>query len=469
MWKSPSWAIGRSDRSRPSRGLARAASGASRAAAVHESVPPLCRSVFDRDLEWLVAEPLSYFHNYAFATLRQCGAAFELAGAYLRWLEAGGECGLERAAEALRPDCHDRQGPAVQDRARRQQPRVAGRCSHAGRDGRSVGRDDDGADGSVRVLNWLRRQTQSTWRPLERLDPGPRDRWMGVWEIAAVAPGRAQTPADLEGLALDWIACERTDDGGGGAPRRRPLGPRSAARLRRGRLVVSLPFRGFRRTSHSRLRFEGLATVVDVWLNGTHILRSESMFVANAIDVSRHSPRRQRARAPLPRARPAAGRPASAAEVAHRSGRQPTASLAPHHASRTHARLVPAGRAGRARGGQFCSSPLIHFRVEETDVRAELDGDDGVVGVSVLATRVCGESGELRGTLTVGEWSGPSRIASVPRAGRALFKRPSASRTRSAGGRTRMGRSRSIRCGCRSSSTARSSTIDLGRVGLQNP
>ena len=54
---------------------------------------------FERDLEWLASEPLSCFHNYAFATLRQCGAAFELAGAYLRWLEAGGECGLERAAE----------------------------------------------------------------------------------------------------------------------------------------------------------------------------------------------------------------------------------------------------------------------------------------------------------------------------------------------------------------------------------
>ena len=37
---------------------------------------------FARDLEWLADEPLSCFHNYAFATLRQCGAAFELAGAY---------------------------------------------------------------------------------------------------------------------------------------------------------------------------------------------------------------------------------------------------------------------------------------------------------------------------------------------------------------------------------------------------
>jgi hypothetical protein len=54
---------------------------------------------FPDDLEWLAGEPLSCFHNYAFATLRQCGAAFELAGAYVRWLEAGGERGLERAAE----------------------------------------------------------------------------------------------------------------------------------------------------------------------------------------------------------------------------------------------------------------------------------------------------------------------------------------------------------------------------------
>jgi hypothetical protein len=55
---------------------------------------------FRSDLEWLATEPLSSFHSYAFATLRQCGAAFELAGAYFRWLEAGGECGLEPVAEA---------------------------------------------------------------------------------------------------------------------------------------------------------------------------------------------------------------------------------------------------------------------------------------------------------------------------------------------------------------------------------
>jgi hypothetical protein len=55
---------------------------------------------FPRDLEWLAGEPLAVFHNYAFATLRQCGAAFELAGAYLRWLDGDSDCALQPAAEA---------------------------------------------------------------------------------------------------------------------------------------------------------------------------------------------------------------------------------------------------------------------------------------------------------------------------------------------------------------------------------
>ena len=52
------------------------------------------------DLDALAGAPLPQFHGYAFATFRQCGAAFEFAGAYLRWLEANGECGLERMAAA---------------------------------------------------------------------------------------------------------------------------------------------------------------------------------------------------------------------------------------------------------------------------------------------------------------------------------------------------------------------------------
>jgi hypothetical protein len=55
---------------------------------------------FGADLDSLAGEPLTQFHRYAFATLRQCGAAFELGGAYLQWLQANGELGLERIATA---------------------------------------------------------------------------------------------------------------------------------------------------------------------------------------------------------------------------------------------------------------------------------------------------------------------------------------------------------------------------------
>ena len=55
---------------------------------------------FPTDLASLAGEPIGRFHSYAFATLRQCGAAFELAAAYLQWLEAAGERGLASAAAA---------------------------------------------------------------------------------------------------------------------------------------------------------------------------------------------------------------------------------------------------------------------------------------------------------------------------------------------------------------------------------
>jgi hypothetical protein len=55
---------------------------------------------FQSDLEGLAGAPLAQFHSYAFATFRQCGAAFEFGGAYLRWLERNGEHGLGRIADA---------------------------------------------------------------------------------------------------------------------------------------------------------------------------------------------------------------------------------------------------------------------------------------------------------------------------------------------------------------------------------
>ena len=53
------------------------------------------------DMEWLMAGSLDDFHTYSFATLRQYGACYGLAAAYLRWLGAQGVDGLEAATAAI--------------------------------------------------------------------------------------------------------------------------------------------------------------------------------------------------------------------------------------------------------------------------------------------------------------------------------------------------------------------------------
>ena len=55
---------------------------------------------FPQDLAWLQSEGMSFYHRYAFATLRQLGSNFELAANYIGWLSANGESGLEEAQAA---------------------------------------------------------------------------------------------------------------------------------------------------------------------------------------------------------------------------------------------------------------------------------------------------------------------------------------------------------------------------------
>lgn len=59
------------------------------------------RQRFGEDLAWMQREGLAAFHAWAFATLRQLGAAFELGGLYVRWLESHGEAGLGTSADAF--------------------------------------------------------------------------------------------------------------------------------------------------------------------------------------------------------------------------------------------------------------------------------------------------------------------------------------------------------------------------------
>jgi len=53
------------------------------------------------DLPWLQGAELGLFHAYSFATLRQLGACYALAGSYLGWLGAQGVDGLAEPAAAF--------------------------------------------------------------------------------------------------------------------------------------------------------------------------------------------------------------------------------------------------------------------------------------------------------------------------------------------------------------------------------
>jgi hypothetical protein len=60
--------------------------------------------VIGADIARLINRPPEWFHTYAFSTLRQAGANFELLASYLAWLQEQGDLDLERArvaAEAI--------------------------------------------------------------------------------------------------------------------------------------------------------------------------------------------------------------------------------------------------------------------------------------------------------------------------------------------------------------------------------
>ncbi len=59
------------------------------------------RARFEADMQWLINEPIATFHQYSFATLRQFGSCYELAGTYLKWLQSQGVSGLDGAIESI--------------------------------------------------------------------------------------------------------------------------------------------------------------------------------------------------------------------------------------------------------------------------------------------------------------------------------------------------------------------------------
>ena len=60
------------------------------------------RPRFERDLAWLLEQPMSSFHLYAFATVRQIGANYEMSAEYIKWLGANGHPEFAAAEASFR-------------------------------------------------------------------------------------------------------------------------------------------------------------------------------------------------------------------------------------------------------------------------------------------------------------------------------------------------------------------------------
>lgn len=159
--------------------------------------------------------------------------------------------------------------------------------------------------------------------------------------------------------------------------------------------------------SFGRLVFEGLATVADAWLNGTHILHSENMFVANAVNVSGllrdENELRLRFHALTPLLATARPRPRwRTALVSHQQLRWYRTTLLGRMPAWCPA-VAPVGPWRPIR--LEAASPIT---VDDADVHVALDGDDGLVSVSVKVT--CGAADDLKGMLHVAGYSAQVRI-----------------------------------------------------------
>ncbi len=133
--------------------------------------------------------------------------------------------------------------------------------------------------------------------------------------------------------------------------------------------------------SRLRLRFQGLATITDVFLNGRPILHSESMFTAHVVDVGhllQHTNElllHFHALAPLLRTRPPRPRWRTAL-VAHQQLRCIRTSLL----GRMSTWWPRVAAVGPWRPVSIESASALS--IERRDIRAIVDGHDGVVRVA---------------------------------------------------------------------------------------
>ena len=227
---------------------------------------------------------------------------------------------------------------------------------------------------------------------------------LGPWEVAHAAPG-VVTPPNVGALVWrptavpSWDAARTTDaDDFDFFFRARFPGDAGAA-------------------AH-RLRSGGLATLADVWLNGAHILRSDNMFHEHVLDVSSHL------------------RSNAENELVIRCASVKAALGAKRPRPRWKTKLVAAQQLRWIRTslvGRIPAwsppfpvigphRPLMIERceaitVEDVNLRASLEGDDGVVTADVSVRALSGDVrsatlvvGTTRTSLTVDDDDGLTRI-----------------------------------------------------------
>ncbi len=104
------------------------------------------------------------------------------------------------------------------------------------------------------------------------------------WSLIGSDPGSCQSPDAIDQVPGTWVAAQVPGTVAGSLDHDiNSVGAYDSSDWWY-QLTFGLP--GHRGGGRQRLRFEGLATLCDVWLNGTAILSSRNMFLGHAIDVT---------------------------------------------------------------------------------------------------------------------------------------------------------------------------------------
>src|SRR5262245_26222946 len=100
------------------------------------------------------------------------------------------------------------------------------------------------------------------------------DRLAGDWECLVAARRGLTSPNDVEEAA--WIPARVPGTAAAALQASEDWDGISSLELDDHDVWYRVRFAGGK---HEVLRFEGLATIADVWLNGTHLFRSDNMFL----------------------------------------------------------------------------------------------------------------------------------------------------------------------------------------------